>query len=75
MQGAAQWIDYYRRFWEAQLDALEKFLDESMNVRADVQGNVQGTFQGKVQRSPAAPSKRRRPTAQSTHTRNTRDGE
>lgn len=83
MQGAAQWIDYYRRFWEAQLDALEKFLDESMNVQADVpadvqdivQGKVQGTVQGKVQRSPAAPSKRRRPKAQGTHTRNTRDGE
>jgi DNA-binding transcriptional ArsR family regulator len=37
MKQAAQWIDHYRNFWEAQFDALEKFLDESMQLERDTQ--------------------------------------
>jgi DNA-binding transcriptional ArsR family regulator len=28
MQGASQWIDQYRQFWEGQLDALANFLEQ-----------------------------------------------
>ena len=28
MQGAQQWIEEYRRFWEESFDRLEKYLDE-----------------------------------------------
>lgn len=27
MREAADWVDHYRRFWEAQLDALARYLD------------------------------------------------
>jgi DNA-binding transcriptional ArsR family regulator len=26
LTGAAEWIDHYRRFWEAQLDALDRYV-------------------------------------------------
>jgi DNA-binding transcriptional ArsR family regulator len=29
MRSAADWIEHYRRFWEAQLDSLHQFLQES----------------------------------------------
>jgi DNA-binding transcriptional ArsR family regulator len=29
MKDAADWIGHYRRFWEAQLDSLEKFLEDT----------------------------------------------
>jgi DNA-binding transcriptional ArsR family regulator len=29
MKGAAEWIAHYRQFWEAQFDALERFLNDS----------------------------------------------
>jgi DNA-binding transcriptional ArsR family regulator len=29
MKSAAEWIEHYRRFWEAQLDSLAKYLEES----------------------------------------------
>ncbi|HKO03411.1 MAG TPA: metalloregulator ArsR/SmtB family transcription factor [Candidatus Acidoferrales bacterium] len=29
MREAADWIDFYRRFWEQQLDALEQFLRDT----------------------------------------------
>jgi DNA-binding transcriptional ArsR family regulator len=29
MKGAAEWIAHYRQFWEAQFDALERYLEES----------------------------------------------
>jgi DNA-binding transcriptional ArsR family regulator len=29
MRSAADWIEHYRRFWEAQFDSLHKFLEES----------------------------------------------
>jgi DNA-binding transcriptional ArsR family regulator len=29
MKTAADWIEHYRRFWEAQLDSLAKFLEQS----------------------------------------------
>ncbi|HEY0702570.1 MAG TPA: metalloregulator ArsR/SmtB family transcription factor [Candidatus Acidoferrales bacterium] len=29
MKNAADWIEHYRRFWEAQFDSLHKFLEES----------------------------------------------
>ncbi len=32
MRGAADWIEHYRRFWEAQFDSLHKFLDESSST-------------------------------------------
>jgi DNA-binding transcriptional ArsR family regulator len=28
LKDAADWLDYYRRFWEERLDALERYLDE-----------------------------------------------
>ena len=28
MRSAADWIEHYRRFWEAQLDSLQRYLDE-----------------------------------------------
>lgn len=31
MQSASEWIDYYRRFWDTQLDSLHQFLEESSN--------------------------------------------
>lgn len=37
MKDAAKWIEHYRNFWEAQFDALEKFLDESMKLESDTQ--------------------------------------
>lgn len=30
MRNAAAWIEHYRRFWEAQLDSLQKFLGEAI---------------------------------------------
>jgi DNA-binding transcriptional ArsR family regulator len=32
MKGAAEWIEYYRRFWDTQLDSLHQFLEESSNT-------------------------------------------
>jgi DNA-binding transcriptional ArsR family regulator len=29
MKGAAEWIAYYRQFWERQFDALDRYLTES----------------------------------------------
>jgi DNA-binding transcriptional ArsR family regulator len=29
MKSAAEWIEHYRRFWEAQLDSLARFLEDS----------------------------------------------
>lgn len=29
LQGAAQWMDFYRRFWEQQFDSLARYLDEA----------------------------------------------
>jgi DNA-binding transcriptional ArsR family regulator len=29
MKEASEWMDFYRRFWEAQLDALAEYLDDS----------------------------------------------
>lgn len=37
MQHAAKWIEHYRNFWETQFDALEKFLDDSMQLEGDAQ--------------------------------------
>jgi DNA-binding transcriptional ArsR family regulator len=31
MKSAAEWIEHYRRFWEAQLDSLARFLEDSSN--------------------------------------------
>jgi len=31
MKGAAAWIEHYRRFWETQLDSLERYLEDSAN--------------------------------------------
>ena len=31
LKDAAQWIAYYRLFWEKQFDALEKYLNETKN--------------------------------------------
>jgi DNA-binding transcriptional ArsR family regulator len=30
MKDAAQWIEHYRRFWESQLDSLERYLKDQM---------------------------------------------
>jgi DNA-binding transcriptional ArsR family regulator len=29
MKAAAEWIEYYRHFWEAQFDSLARFLEDS----------------------------------------------
>jgi DNA-binding transcriptional ArsR family regulator len=29
LKSAADWIEHYRRFWEAQLDSLQRFLESS----------------------------------------------
>ena len=29
LKSAADWIEHYRRFWEAQLDSLQRFLETS----------------------------------------------
>jgi DNA-binding transcriptional ArsR family regulator len=31
MKGAAAWIEHYRQFWEAQLDSLARYLEDSAN--------------------------------------------
>jgi hypothetical protein len=31
MQDAAAWIEHYRQFWEAQLDSLARYLEDSAN--------------------------------------------
>ncbi|MGA8034919.1 MAG: metalloregulator ArsR/SmtB family transcription factor [Candidatus Acidiferrales bacterium] len=36
MKDAGEWIEHYRRFWEAQLDSLEKFLHETRAVEKRV---------------------------------------
>ncbi len=33
LRQASQWIDYYRSFWEGQLDALSTYLNEASRVR------------------------------------------
>jgi DNA-binding transcriptional ArsR family regulator len=33
MKDAAAWIGYYRRFWEAQLDSLARYLEDSAAER------------------------------------------
>jgi DNA-binding transcriptional ArsR family regulator len=30
---AAEWLDYYRRYWEGRLDALESFLEKKKNEK------------------------------------------
>src|SRR5271156_6046682 len=37
MKDAAAWIERYRQFWEAQLDSLARYLEDS--VAAEVRGN------------------------------------
>lgn len=38
MRDAAKWIEHYRRFWETQFNALEKFLEESMRRESAADG-------------------------------------
>jgi DNA-binding transcriptional ArsR family regulator len=33
LREAAEWLDYYRRFWEERLDALESFLEKNKNEK------------------------------------------
>lgn len=34
MKEAAAWIEHYRQFWEAQLDSLARYLEDSANQEA-----------------------------------------
>ena len=34
LREAAEWLDYYRRFWEQRLDALERFVEKKHNEKA-----------------------------------------
>jgi len=33
LREAAEWLDYYRHFWEGRLDALESFLEKKKNEK------------------------------------------
>jgi DNA-binding transcriptional ArsR family regulator len=33
LREAAEWLDYYRQFWEGRLDALESFLEKKKNEK------------------------------------------
>jgi DNA-binding transcriptional ArsR family regulator len=33
LREAAEWLEYYQRFWEQQLDALESFLERKHNEK------------------------------------------
>ena len=33
LREAAEWLDYYRRYWEGRLDALESFLEKKKNEK------------------------------------------
>ena len=35
MRSAAEWLETYRRFWEAQLDELERYLRETSSPSAE----------------------------------------
>ncbi len=35
MREASDWIDFYRRFWDQQFDALEKFLQDTKGEEKD----------------------------------------
>lgn len=34
LREAAEWLDYYRHFWEGRLDALENFLERNKNEKS-----------------------------------------
>lgn len=34
LREAAEWLDYYRHFWEWRLDALENFLERNKNEKS-----------------------------------------
>jgi DNA-binding transcriptional ArsR family regulator len=51
MKGAAEWIEKYRMFWEAQFDALAKYLEKSQQEenakwQAPSQGRNRGSKSG-----------------------------
>jgi len=54
MKDAAAWIEHYRRFWEAQLDSLARYLEDSATQD---RGTMHGAHSAKQQRpqSSAAP--------------------
>jgi DNA-binding transcriptional ArsR family regulator len=33
LETAADWIKFYRQFWDAQMDSLEKYLDKNINKK------------------------------------------
>jgi len=35
LREAAQWIEHYRRFWEARFDALDRYLQEAMREQPE----------------------------------------
>lgn len=39
MMGAAGWITYYKKFWEGQLNRLERFLEETKPTNEDENDN------------------------------------
>jgi DNA-binding transcriptional ArsR family regulator len=60
MKAAAAWIERYSAFWEAQFDALEKYL-ESTSTSTSAKENKKWPAQNKLRKSPsksAAPSPR-----------------
>jgi DNA-binding transcriptional ArsR family regulator len=39
MKAAAEWLSFYRRFWETRLDSLGAYLDETENVAKELDGD------------------------------------
>jgi DNA-binding transcriptional ArsR family regulator len=58
MKGAAEWIAYYRRFWERQFDALDQYLAQS-------QAPAQQKEKQSWQTQPPVPASRSKSSARS----------
>jgi len=57
MKDASAWIEHYRQFWEAQLDSLARYLEDSVAAERHVQ---RGKHSPKQQRSKSSAASRRR---------------
>jgi len=55
LKDAAAFIEHYRRFWDGQFDALQKFLESTKNATGEESN--QWPHQDKVEGRPGSPSK------------------
>lgn len=63
MKDAASWIEHYRVFWEAQLDSLARYLEDSQTAGAAGESNRQSGARKRLKSSAAGKRRAKRAAA------------